>query len=167
MQNYTVVSFISKTTSTMKPFISATLQDEQGALHERVAIWSNFPGYSAIKPNGTVFGEVKDNGKGLSLQVTNAGPQQRGNNSAAIGLAQERKGEMIREAQGNKETGIKLAAAMRDSAMVVTTLFADIIQKIPEAQRTDKIKEELINWRTWFLDEWESERRTMEGETAF
>lgn len=167
MDTFTITQLQQKTTSTNKPFLRVTLTDAKGVVHEGVAIWSSFPGFAVLAVGSPVMGNLEDKGKGKTLQPTGGAPRQGGSNAAAMGVIVEQKNQNIRENMSHKETGIKIAGAMRDSALIVTTLYQDLIMQIPEEQRAEKIKEELTNWRTWLMDEWDGEERTARGETAF
>lgn len=163
---YRITNHYRKTTKTNKPFISADLQEAGGKSFERVAIWSNFPGFEQLANGSTVQGTLEDKGFGLTLNpglMANRPMKSGGASSAAIGLAQERKAENIKEAQTTKEMSIKLAGAMRDSTLIVTALWADIIKDVPAEQRRDRISEELGYWRTKLLEDYEENK----GEIPF
>lgn len=168
MDNYEVIDFVQKPTSHGKPFLRATLKDAKGNLHTGVAIWSSFPAFTSIGEGSKLFGVIVDNGKGKTLNPTStaSGSVQKPPQTP-FAHAQEVKGAQIKNAQDTKETGIKLAGAMRDATLIVTTLYADIIKNIPEDQRAEKIREALAEWREFLITEFEMQKSILEGNTAF
>lgn len=73
----------------------------------------------------------------------------RPSNAPAIKAAQERKGQMIEEAQDRKNDAIMLSGAMRDASLVVTALVTAGEYALADAELKDKWRE----WRDFFLDE--------------
>lgn len=64
-----------------------------------------------------------------------------------IEKAMDRKEGSIEKFQDSKEQSIKLAGAQRDAVLIVTTM-----REMGELSEND-IKEEIIKWRNWFLND--------------
>ena len=77
------------------------------------------------------------------------GTRRGGADPVQIAQAQEHKAENIKVAQDNKDYSIRLAGSMGHAVNVVTTFYKN------DALEPDKVKSKIINWRNWFLDNWD------------
>lgn len=156
MPNYRAQNIQHKTTSTGKPYISATLIDSEGNEHERVSIWSDFPGFHGITEGSTIMGDLVSNGKFKNLKPTRGGGSAySAPRSPAYGVkaAQERKGEMINKAQEAKEIGIKLSGAMRDATLITLASLKD--QPFPD---DDDFMAAWKKWRDFLMTQFDDKK---------
>lgn len=128
-----------------KEWIKATVTDEANKKDE-VSIWPDFRSYKEIMPGITLEGVIRIKGKYKNL-VDNINPpnfvkQVKG---SGIQAAQERKAEMIKDAQERKNESV----AYFNSLNSAIALLAHRPQ-----ENADKTKEFIIYWRDWFLSEW-------------
>lgn len=141
-----------------------SLQDEQGNF-AKADIWSDFPSYPAITVNSEVEGDLvppKDPKYNATLRAPRTGGTYRkpAGNALAIGLAQDKKIENIKNAQDNKEKGIRIASSFRDATLIMTTMYADKVMEKPPEERSDFIKSIHKQVRDWYLSEWDNEDGT-------
>jgi predicted flavoprotein YhiN len=76
-----------------------------------------------------------------------------GKGPSGMKAAQERKGEMIREAQGNKELGIKVSSAMRASLDFAVAAVADSRFEMQE-EREEAMRDAFLRFKAWYLAQW-------------
>jgi len=110
----------------------------------------NFPNFAEFTQGAMVEGEYKEyNGKKYLYpsRAKPAGGARKGVDPLAIAKAQEHKAENIRAAQDNKDQAIRLSGAMNHAVNIVTTFSKDLTP--------DEIKNKVLNWRNWFLDNWD------------
>lgn len=122
-----------------------------------------FPNFDGIVEGASVEGEpwASDSGKQYLFaprEKKQGGARRGGADPVAIAQAQEHKAENIRMAQDNKDQAIRLSGAMNHAVNVVTTFSKDLT---PE-----EIKSKIINWRNWFLENWDIENKDS-GEIPF
>lgn len=139
-----------------KEILDTSLTDEAGVPTDNVVIWPDFPGFSTLAPGSTVEGSISTtvNGKftNHSLYPKRDSSSTTGRIGASGGMkaAQERKAEMISEAQSNKERGIKLAATMRDATLLTIEWIKSCNADPVSAGLTDEdIKKKWLEWRRW------------------
>ena len=155
---YKIQALEQKTTKTGKPYFASTLEAEDGTA-VKVSLWSNFPGFESYAIGTVLDGSIAQDGKYHNFtpselgeaQIRTTGGYRRPN--AGIQVAMERKNESIKEFQGAKERSIKIASAMRDATLVITSLYDDFFKEIKE-KRDEEIKAEHKKWVNFFLDQW-------------
>lgn len=139
----------NKTTSTGKAYHKVTLASGS-ELHEGVAIWSDFPNFNSITFETEVEGDVviKQNGQYVNKTLYPLKPASTGHTrgSGAITKAMETKASNIRDAQENKENGIKLSSTIRMAVDI--TLARDL-------GSTEDIQAEIEYWRKWLWKTWD------------
>lgn len=155
----TILSIEMKTTSTGKPYKSAKI-DEQVMGKDRFNIFGFHTRYEDVV-TGRAFeatdfekdGEyikLRDPDQGIKKPM--GGPRRGGADPVAIAQAQEHKAENIKVAQDNKDLAIRLSGSMNHAVNVVTTFYKD------DALEPDKVKTKIINWRNWFLENWDLQK---------
>lgn len=123
-----------------------------------------FPDFDTIAVGNAVEGEpwTSDSGKQYLFapraKKATTGGRRGGADPVAIARAQEHKGEMIKVAQDNKDYAIRLSGSMNHAVSIVTTLYKDTVLT------PDEVKNKVINWRDWFLENWDKEK---DGEIPF
>ena len=73
--------------------------------------------------------------------------------SSPIKQAMKQKEESIAKFQDSKENSIKLAGAQRDAVLIVTTMMQNLPAITSTMMGEDSIKEAIIKWRNWFLND--------------
>lgn len=139
-----------KPTSTGKPRAMASITGEDGKQITDVTLWgSNWP-IATLMPGMEVIGtyEEKQNGQYLNKTLHPAmGDKPKGFGGSGIKAAQERKGEMIKEAQDRKSDSIAYFNSVNSAISMMENVHFEKI---------DDRKEFIIEWRDWFLAEYES-----------
>ncbi len=150
----------NKTTSAGKSYHKVTLVDPATALkEEQVAIWQDFPFFQTISLESEVEGDIvkkpSADGKFVNKTLYPPRPQRTftGTTRGAGGIAkaQETKREDIKNAQENKEVGIKLSSTIR---MAVDITLA----RMPNsglAWETETIQAEIDFWRKELWRTWD------------
>lgn len=138
-----------QTTKTGKKKINATLEDPAGSVKENVTIWDGFPNFSELAPGSEIDVDIVTKQNGQYLNVT-AYPikQASGGPRTGIKAAQDRKGEMIKEAQGRKNEAIAFFNATNSAIALLAHAEVD-------KSNMHKIKEFIKASRDWFLGEWQ------------
>lgn len=126
-----------------KSWLKATITDESGK-EDEVSIWPDFPYFSEIKPGSEVEGQILVKGKYKNL-VASSRALRPNYKSANIEAAQQRKAEMIKDAQERKNESV----AYFNSLNSAIALLANRPQ-----ENAEKTKEFIIYWRDYFLSEW-------------
>lgn len=161
MPTYRVLKLERKITVTKKPYISATLLDSEGNEHERITIWSDFPGFHGIDEGADIMGELASNGKYTNLKPTRGGYSGGSTTprspSYGVKAAQERKGTMIEEAQDRKELSMRLQGAQRDATLITIASLKE--QPFPTDEEFKK------DWKKWFdflMGQYDSEKKAQD-----
>lgn len=154
------IEWIERTmTKTGKAKADATLVDEKGVSTDKVTIWGDFPDFEKLMPGQEIFGEinVKQNGAytnktlyaGRTDTINNpkAPAWATGGNKGGIKAAQERKEVMIEKAQARKNDSIAYFNA-NNSAI-------SVLGKYEYSMDLSGYRDQLVQWRDWFLSEWE------------
>ena len=150
MSKYIIEWGSQSQTKTGKTVFNATLKDEQGLQHEKVSIWSDFPGFADIRPGSEVEGEIVKNAKGYA-SLYPPRPKMEApkfvQREQAMNEAMAKKETSISKFQANKEESIRLSSSARDATLIVTTFYPELA--------TNESKEEIIkrvwnNWRNYF-----------------
>jgi hypothetical protein len=152
----TILNIEMKTTSTGKPYKSAKI-DEQVMGKDRFNIFGFHTRYEDVVAGRSFeatdfekdgeYIKLRDPDQGIKGRTS--GAPRRGPDPVAIAQAQEHKADLIRGAQDNKDLAIRLSGSMNHAVNVVTTFYKD------DALEPDKVKTKIINWRNWFLDNWD------------
>jgi hypothetical protein len=170
---YVITRSDKKTTRAGKPFIRATLENEQGLVHENVSIWSDFPEFSLIKVGDEVEGSVETNSQGFAnlrpgqakrTARTNGALQPKVNQVQAkesrelsiVKSAEDYRGEIIRVAQDRKNESIAYFNATNAAIALVSSMQA----KLMSTFNRSVLKHEIDYWRDWFLQEWRKHELT-------
>ena len=139
-----------------------TLKDAKGVTHEKVTMWSDFIGFSEVRPGSTVTGTIttKTNDKGYTNTTIsppkpkntsggNFGPSKGGfKGNMAATMATKQAG--IEKSQDNKERGIILASTARMATDMVVAL-TDYEYK---GFSVGALQKEWTMWRSWFAKNW-------------
>jgi hypothetical protein len=127
-----------------------------------------WPNFDAIAPGTTLNGdcvESKTKPGSWSLYPLRpkpaAGPASFAGKGPGIKAAQERKGEMIKEAQGNKELGIKVSSAMRASLDYAVAAVADSRFETQE-EREEAMRHAFLRFKAWYLAQWAETEKTLD-----
>lgn len=148
-----------------KQLIEGAFKDEGGITVE-ATIWrdgkdgSIFPNFDSIAPGTIIMANPwtnPKNGKVVLYPIKEASTgsiRRSGGMNPAISKLMDKKEESIGKFQESKEVSIKLAGAMRDAVLIVTTMM-----------QTDKVlgeaidvKVEILKWRNWILDNYGDSR---------
>lgn len=145
---YTIDWMEERTTGTGKKFAKTTLVDANGQTHEEVAIWGDFPSFADLRHGAEVEGDivVKDNGQYKNKTLYPARQTNGRPSSNPMNKVMEKKAEYIKEAQQRKEDSIAFFNA-NNSAIALLGVY-----KVP----IEDAKEFIVEWRGWFLDQYES-----------
>lgn len=116
-----------------------------------------------IFPRDTRYGDVVEgrtfateefvqDGQYIKLRDPDAGIKRGGGRRGGVdpvqvAQAQEHRGELVRQAQDNKDKAVRLASSLTHAVAVVTTFNKDLTP--------DEIKSKILNWRNWFLENWD------------
>src|SRR3990167_9429810 len=145
MSKYIIEWGSQSQTKTGKTVFNATFKDEQGLQHEKVSIWSDFPGFADIRPGTEVEGEIVKGKTGyLSLYPPRKlEPPKFVQRERAMNEAMAKKETSISKFQANKEESIRLSSSARDATLIVTTFYPELA--------TNESKEEIIKrvWNEW------------------
>ncbi len=146
-----------RTTTTGKQMAKVTLSDETGAQYTDIGVWADFPGFAELMPGSEVQGSIVEKGQYKTLypvkqpsQGTTGG---QGGGMRGVAAAQARKGDMIEKAQENKSNAIKVASAMRDASLFVTSINPNRFETDEEMWEAHKA------YRTRYLAEWDAEEK--------
>lgn len=153
-----------KTTSTGKKMLKATLKEMEvpNLIHEDVAIWDSFPGFDGLMTGHIVEGDIvsKQNGQYVnkSLYAPKVAATGQNRASGAISKAQDKKSEMIKTAQENKELGIMTSSTIR---MAVDIALAELPIPHPAGGSGNgsffdvgTFKGRVNFWREWLVSNW-------------
>ncbi len=146
-----VQELVGKTSG--KPFKKFSVKDEMGVVTEGVVAFPTFSQFNMIVAGGTVEALLKEGAefqgrKSFSLADGNLGP--RPNSFGGI-KTMEIKAKQIEKAQDNKAEGIMISSTAR---MATDTVIALLVQ-IPERTGPEEFKKMWIEWRKWFMDNWD------------
>lgn len=154
------VTFIeSATTSTGKPYKKVSL-DTEVLGKNKFNVFSFHTRYADVVV-GRAFdeGEFEQDGQYIKLRDPDAGIKRgfgggksRGPDPMVIAQAQENKAKQIGVAQDNKDYSIRLSGSMGHAVNVVTTFYET------QPLTPEEIKTKILNWRGWFMDNWEIEK---------
>lgn len=136
-----------KNTQTGKTYKKAVLNDGT-----QVSVWPDYSQYDKVVEGGDVEGVIKTNGKYSNLVDGNLGAKPAGMRANVINQAMAKKSEAIEHFAEKKDLGIRLSSSIRMSVDIVTAFYKDL----DEAE----IKTKILNWREWFLDNWETTQAT-------
>ena len=140
--------------------------DERGTTIKDVGMWPDFPGYETIATGQELEGDIVEKGKYKSLyplRVERPSTPRTPSRSAEINVAMERKNESIRTFQEDKELGIKVAAAMRDATLILTSVYRETLEKLEPSKRSDKIKELHAALVSWYLEQWDETKKAIDN----
>jgi len=140
-----------KTTSTGKKKIDATLIDEKGVKNDKVTIWEGFPNFENLAAGMEIDADVVEKQNGQYLNKTAyaiKAPSTGFKGGAGVKAAQERKGEMIKEAQSRKNEAIAFFNATNCAMQLLPIIKTELDNPF-------KVKEAIKHWREWFLCEWQ------------
>jgi hypothetical protein len=129
-----------------------SIKGEQGNVIAEVSVnrvnkkGETFPNFDGIILGATIDGELWTSATGKNYLFAPK-PASTGGSKGNPGIAKamEKKNESIAKFQDSKETSIKLAGAMRDAVLIVTTFYKDL--QMEDGDIELKIKQ----WRNWFL----------------
>lgn len=146
------VTFVeSATTSTGKPYKKVTLDSE--ILGKNKFNVFNFHTRYADVVVGRSFdvSEFEKDGQYIKLSDPDAGIKRpfarKGADPVAIAMAQQNKADNIEKAQDNKDKAIRLSGSMNHAVTVVTAFNKDLT--------AEQTKKKVIEWRNWFLENWD------------
>lgn len=136
----------------------ATLVNEQGNEYENTTIFSSVPGdkTEGAMIEGTLAPNDYNGKKGWKLEAEKK-PVTR--STAGIAIAQERKAGLIKEAQENKEYGIKVSSTARDATLILVAMM----QKSP--MESSQIKSTWLHIRSWLWANWDMQEDTLPPDT--
>lgn len=130
--------------------------DEKGNA-VKFSIWSDFPGFNEITSASEIEGNLWNKPGTDKWTLYPPKPQgganrgQSGGFKAGVKEAQATKREDIKNAQENKELGIKVSSTMRMAVDIVVATLAN--EKIIDES---VIKGEIGKWREWLWNEWDN-----------
>jgi len=144
-----------KTTQDGRPFIKASLKNEEGQVIDGVSIWSDFPFFSEINSGVEIQGVVQQNNLGFRNLKPTAETHKPVQSVVEYDQPQsmtseEQRVEMLRHAQQRKHWAIAYFNATNSAIALVSSMKSKLINS---ANRT-AIKQEVEYWRDWFLSEW-------------
>lgn len=158
--DYRVTSAESVATATGKRYIKAKLTSVESGVTELVSIWSDYSFYGDVEVGNVVSGVITSNGKYKNLKdAGRAGGSFSGGGKVGMGVLMEKKATGIKEAQDNKQLGVKIAGAQRDAAMVVVELYRDLVMEKPFEERGAFIRSQIRIWRQWFMEEADEDKK--------
>lgn len=145
---YTLKDVKHLTSKAGKPFKKATANGVE------VSIWPDFAQYEQAVEGATVDGIVRENGTYKNLVSELEKPEfvkrmSGGRSGASIAKAQDRKEEMIKQAQARKSDQIAFFNATNNAIALYSALNSG-----KEATAED-MQDFIRFWREWFLDEYE------------
>lgn len=153
------------TTRSGKEKKNCVLNDAAGLAIPDVGIWADFPGYAGIMAGSEVEGEIVVKGKYKSLyppRSAGAPSAPKPASSAAIGVMVEQKNINIEKSQDRKEVGVKVAGAMRDATLILTSLYKEEFEKMPAVVRGDKLREAHKQWVEFFVKSYDDTKKMIE-----
>lgn len=151
-----------KTTSTGKSKIDATLRTPEGAMTKTVTIWSDFPDFAVLQPGSSVDGDIVEKGQYSTFYAKKApisAYRPRVAGGPGVKAAQERKGEMIQQAQETKSTGIKIAAAFRDATLLTIEILRQVEGEPLSKSEIFALHKEI---RDWYIAGWGDTEKTLD-----
>jgi len=154
---YVIKRSQKKTTQQGKPFIKASLLQEDGKVIDNVSIWSDFPFFSELNSGVEVQGLVQQNARGYThLKATpeTQKPVQavvEYENSSMPESTEDDRVEVIRHAQQRKHSAIAYFNATNSAIALVSSMKSRLLNSVNRAV----IKQEIEYWREWFLNEWQ------------
>lgn len=151
-----------KTASSGKPYKVASMDGEVLGKN-RFNIFSFHTRYADVV-TGRSFApeEFEQDGQYIKLRDPDAGikkPFRRGADPVAVAIAQQQKADNIEKAQDNKDRAIRLSGSMNHAVSIVT--------KFNESLTPDEIKHKVLNWRDWFLENWDTKEALDPNEIPF
>jgi len=150
---YTIKWIENKTSAKGAPYAKATLVDEKGVETQDVTIFGSYAGFSDMRPETSTEGQLKPsvyNGKtSYVLERMVVAPEwaTKKGGGAGIKAAQERKEVMIEKAQERKSESIAYFNAINSAI----ALYA-VMNERGDAKASQEF---IVEWRDWFLSEWE------------
>lgn len=156
---YKIQWLSKKTLSSGANLLEVTVLDVSGAeftgtIWEKDKEGAIFPNFATLAPGHEFEANAWTNPTNNKISFYAPKPKAATNGAKGGGMtgvkaAQERKGQMIEEAQDRKNDAIMLSGAMRDASLVVTALVTSGEYALPDAELKDRWRE----WRDFFLDE--------------
>lgn len=139
------VEWIENINANGKSWKKMSLKDETGAMVTDVSVWPDCPTYPEITLGVDILGGIVTNAKGYKNFVINAAKPytKSAPRTKDIEAAQERKSEMVKEAQENKQTGVEVSATFRDATQVA------LAQLSGKSFSDDEFKDCWLKWRGW------------------
>ncbi len=146
---YTIIKLERKITR-IGEIINADLQDFNGVITDKVAIFPTFPNFSTLKVGSEVMGkiDVKQNGVYTNKTLNEERTPMRKGDAPSINISKmmDKKAENIEKAQERKNDGIAYFNATNSAIALVGKMSEDVTP--------DFYKMQIVNWRDWFLSEW-------------
>lgn len=165
MQKYLIGQAVQvKTSSKGNTYKVFNLKAPDGKITNNVAAFTSFPDYEKIVANAFIDGELKEKDYNGSKSYTLEGQQQPkqgfgGGGAAkaveiktrAIEKAQDNKFKSIEKAQENKEYGVMISSTARMATDTTLSQFAN------EEFDAEQFKMRWLEWRKWFIRNWEND----------
>lgn len=155
---------LQKTTveSLGKDKLTCTLIGLDNTENVGVSIWQDFPNFETLTFDSEIEGTivVKQNGKYTNKTLYAPKAQVGGGNApkgANIAKAQEKKGEMIKEAQENKEHGIMVSSTIRMAHEVALEMTKSEMINGAVFDVT-LYKENFTQMRNYFINAWDNKQ---------
>jgi hypothetical protein len=148
MENIKVISVLSKTTKTQKPY--KTCEVECGGETRKVNIWSNAPDFANIKEGSILVGKMTKEGDYWNISFEGDKPrggQNYANKEASVTKAMDRKEKSIGRFQDDKEFSIMVSSTMRDAVSLA-------IAEIKDITTLNTLERDILKWREWLIANW-------------